>query len=763
MKRLTLAFLTILICSCGLLAQISQGGAPYSFTNTIAVSDAALQAEVVTVPNVANLKSEDRRDEKSGNPLRYAVLQKKNLSLENAGQWITLDNGDRIWKLKISSPDAKAINLLYNNFYLPEGASFFIYNEEKTEVLGSFTSLNNKENGLFATGNVLGTTSILEYYEPAAVSGEGIIEISKVGYVYRLAQGRQEKSSEPCEVDVNCSEGTNWTIQKKGVVRISIVAGNGQFWCTGSLINNTKQDCKPYVLTALHCGLNSSNNDFSQYIFYFNYESNGCGSGNAPENQSITGCTKRVDSGDGGGDSGSDFLLVEIANTIPTAYNPYYNGWNANNTASSSGVSIHHPAGDRKKISTYTKTLTSDSWESAAGSHWAVQWAATPNGHGVTEGGSSGSPIFNNAGLIVGQLTGGGSYCDTPAAGDLYGKMSYNWTSNPGGKLKQWLDPTNSGQKVLNGSFTPCADGGDTATCSDGIQNQGETAIDCGGPCAACPTCEDGIQNGNETAVDCGGSCSPCDTGGGDGNTCSVAAVHPTTGQTLTNTGCIASVQAADDYCCGTGWDGLCQEAYDACAGSNDDGGDTGSSSCEKPSSFSITNVKTNRTTVNWNTVTAAIKYQIRYREAGYNDPWMFRSSTVNKKTLYSLFWYTEYEYQVRTKCPTGWTGWSGKKYFTTADLNSAPIAGSESVVEETLAVSVYPNPSSGVIRLDGSGLEGITTIRVHSAVGKELLVQEGEATSNLRLNLSGFSDGIYFITIETAKNKIIERFVLAK
>lgn len=30
-----------------------------------------------------------------------------------------------------------------------------------------------------------------------------------------------------------------------------------------------------------------------------------------------------------------------------------------------------------------------------------------------------------------------------------------------------------------------------TATCSDGIQNQGETGIDCGGPCAACPTVSD--------------------------------------------------------------------------------------------------------------------------------------------------------------------------------------------------------------------------------------------------------------------------------
>ncbi len=59
--------------------------------------------------------------------------------------------------------------------------------------------------------------------------------------------------------------------------------------------------------------------------------------------------------------------------------------------------------------------------------------------------------------------------------------------------------------------------GGPTPTCSDGIQNQGETGIDCGGPCAPCPitpTCTDGIQNQGETGTDCGGPCAPCPTGG---------------------------------------------------------------------------------------------------------------------------------------------------------------------------------------------------------------------------------------------------------
>jgi len=76
---------------------------------------------------------------------------------------------------------------------------------------------------------------------------------------------------------------------------------------------------------------------------------------------------------------------------------------------------------------------------------------------------------------------------------------------------------------------------GSCASCSDGIQDQGESGVDCGGPnCAGCgtgetcalatdclslvcsggictaPTCSDGVQNQGEVGVDCGGPCRSC-------------------------------------------------------------------------------------------------------------------------------------------------------------------------------------------------------------------------------------------------------------
>ncbi|MDZ7845751.1 MAG: hypothetical protein U5L96_02660 [Owenweeksia sp.] len=53
-------------------------------------------------------------------------------------------------------------------------------------------------------------------------------------------------------------------------------------------------------------------------------------------------------------------------------------------------------------------------------------WAATANGHGVTEGGSSGCPLLDADGLIRGVLTGGLATCVANTDPDYYGKFSYS-------------------------------------------------------------------------------------------------------------------------------------------------------------------------------------------------------------------------------------------------------------------------------------------------------------------------------------------------
>ena len=456
-----LSFLFLLVFAFDSYSQVALNVEPLSDRATF-IERATLENLRLLPPDASLIYAEDVLAEEAGKPPRYAVHIPVNSNMTNSGSWIELKGGARIWRLRLESPGALATTIMYDEFSLPEGARLHIYNDDKSSVIGAFTSFNNQDGGTFATQLVMGEACTIEYYEPSNVRGLGHIQIAQLGHCYRnvFPPNYEEDSrggSQFCEVDVNCSEGNNWQDEKHGVLGMSIATNFGSSWCTASLVNNTSLDCKNYILSAMHCTENSNNGNFGQYVFYFNYESTGCGSGNVNQNQSVTGCTLRADSDDNGGGSGSDFALMEHLGSIPSSYDPYYNGWNAQNVASGSGVGIHHPAGDRKKISTYTSQLTTGGW-GINNTHWNVNWESTTNGHGVTEGGSSGSPLFDIQGRIVGTLTGGGSYCsDIPnPSDDQYGKMSYHWTSNPGDDLRDWLDAANTGQLTLSGTYAPC-------------------------------------------------------------------------------------------------------------------------------------------------------------------------------------------------------------------------------------------------------------------------------------------------------------------
>jgi len=259
----------------------------------------------------------------------------------------------------------------------------------------------------------------------------------------------------------NCPEGNNWQYQKHGVSRIYLKYGNGFFWCTGSLLNNALQDNEPFLLTADHCAPIITPEELMQWVFYFNYEAPGCEKPTTtPVGNSMTGAVKLASANT----DGSDFLLLRLADTVPLSYEPYFNGWTVENVSSPPGVTIHHPVGDIMKISTYTEPVESAPWFSTPGTHWRVYWTETETNWGVTEGGSSGAPLFDNTGKIIGTLTGGQAACEPNGAGsgtgpdkpDYYGKFSYSWDQNgnePQQQLKYWLDPNNSGLTKLAGKF----------------------------------------------------------------------------------------------------------------------------------------------------------------------------------------------------------------------------------------------------------------------------------------------------------------------
>jgi hypothetical protein len=393
-------------------------------------------------------------------PYRFAVNLPVNKGLDR-GIWTALPDGGKMWNLIIEAPGAKAVTIYFDRFRLPGGGELFLFNRDKTQILGAYTEENNAQSGCFATELIRGDQVTLEYYQPEHVTGLPVIHISEIAYAYRGVPDPDEETgfgaSGPCEVNANCEEGNGWERQKQGVIRIEVKKLGGTYWCSGSVVNNTKQDFLPYILTADHCGNKATKDDLQQWIFYFGYQSTGCPDPTTePGSQTMTGAVLKARSGDVITEGGSDFYLILLNFFIPGNFDVIYNGWSLADIASPSGVTIHHPMGDIKKISTYTTPLVSTNWSGNPGqTHWRVYWAATANGHGVTEGGSSGAPIFDDTGYIIGTLTGGESSCDSANLNkpDYYGKFSYHWNSNGNDstvRLDYWLDPVNSGLEILN-------------------------------------------------------------------------------------------------------------------------------------------------------------------------------------------------------------------------------------------------------------------------------------------------------------------------
>ncbi|MCX6305868.1 MAG: T9SS type A sorting domain-containing protein [Bacteroidetes bacterium] len=440
-----------------LSAQISIGGVPSSFSQAIAPDT----SQVVITPS-ASIDALAMEDQQSPLPYRFAVNLPVNLGISTSGHWFTAANGNKGWRLNISSPGALALVLYFDKFDIPEGARVFVYNPKRTQLLGAFTSLNNNRLSTFATALIYGDALTLEYDAPEDLPLPQL-HISEVGHAYRgvsdysgLKNGFGGAGS--CEVNVNCSEGASWQNEKRGVARIMVKRGGSSVWCTGSLVNNVRNDGKPYLLTADHCGNQSTPTELSQWVFYFNYEGPGCTNPTTePPLKSVTGATMIAHGGNSGA-SGSDFFLVLLQSAIPASYNVYFNGWSRDTSPPSpSGTCIHQPSGDIKKISTYTAPLQQSIWINGSKlAHWKVRWVQTDHGHGTTEGGSSGSPLFDNLGRLVGTLTGGDSKCDSASLNlpDWYGMFSYSWDQNGTDStevLKYWLDPDNTGVMTLNG------------------------------------------------------------------------------------------------------------------------------------------------------------------------------------------------------------------------------------------------------------------------------------------------------------------------
>ena len=443
MKKIILSLFTFLFIFL-VVGQQGDGGLPNALKD---LNYKQIDQREFSKPDVEALRAEDEiNDPQKNGPWRFGYNHYTSLNMSNSGTWIDYPNGDRIWMLLVKCEEALTVNLTLKDVKIPLGNELYVYNPDKSFILGKFTEYH-LYNGELGTELIPGNTAVLEYYVPAAnKNSEASLGVSIVTHGYRTANEFMTKafgSSGSCNRNANCAEGAAWTNERNAAVML--VSGSSGF-CSGSLINNTLNDGKPYVLTANHCYSNPAS-----WIFRFNWQSTDCTNpSTSPTFQSLSGAVLRAKG------SASDFCLVEITGglaggTVPTDYSPYFSGWDNSGVTPTMGVGIHHPSGDIKKISFENQPLISTTFGGGSpNTHWGVTGWDT----GVTEGGSSGSPLYDQNHRIVGQLHGGASACGAPVLSDEYGKVSYSWLpsgSDCTNQLKCWLDPNNSGAVFIDG------------------------------------------------------------------------------------------------------------------------------------------------------------------------------------------------------------------------------------------------------------------------------------------------------------------------
>ena len=91
-------------------------------------------------PDVNALRQEDIiLDEQGGQPWRFGFNHPTQINSTSNGIWIQAKNGALIWLVRIKCPEALTINLAFNQTEIPAGNELYVYNPDKTLILGKFT------------------------------------------------------------------------------------------------------------------------------------------------------------------------------------------------------------------------------------------------------------------------------------------------------------------------------------------------------------------------------------------------------------------------------------------------------------------------------------------------------------------------------------------------------------------------------------------------------------------------------------------------
>ena len=433
MKKIFLYLVSILFVTQA-FAQYESAGMPLKYTpEKQGMRRSASNFFIGLNADTTNVSFEDSRRE-----YVTGVTCPVNISMNDGSAFV--EGEMKVWRVGLQSENAKGISIYFDKFLLPERGKLFVYNPSQTIVYGAFTSENNNDENKLLIRPLPSDTVIVEYQEPLDAPFEAELHISLA--THELRKVNKFMDSNECTPVLSTQSGTEQL--KQSVCLLYMVGPTKSYWGSGALINNANH--KPYIFTAGH---NLTDADMAtRTIYYFNYQ--------VPTvEETFQGSRQFTISGSTliSRDDKVDFALAELNKMPPADYRPYLAGW-TRNTPKAPYMCIQHPYGDIKKISYANELYVGYFNDTRYRTYWWVKrWQ-----DGITQSGSSGSPLFDADGYIIGELTGGDSFCDTPS-NDYFCQFSAAWDfySDKSKQLACYLDPSGTGAMSMYG-YDPYAE-----------------------------------------------------------------------------------------------------------------------------------------------------------------------------------------------------------------------------------------------------------------------------------------------------------------
>ena len=414
---------------------------------------ARVQTHFVVLPEL-ELEKTLASDEASGRALQIgtarAVAATTSVAqTQSALQWTALPSGQQVAAINIQSTGAYGLRAGVLVDSLPDGALLRIYSQEHPDAIvehsgaqiNALLAQNRKAGETGAAANTWWTPEVgagdttVEVVLPTGIPADELrISIPRVSHIYYnlslptesewaardQTDSAKADASESCRIDVSCTN--NYQTERNAVARMSFIREGGlSYICTGTLLNNPKGDFVPYFLTANHC-LNTQAEASTLQTRWF-YRSSGCNSGASgayspwrTAGAILLHATPRTDS-----------ILLRL-NDMPPA-GVHYAGWDATKVSpiGQDIYGLHHAGGDLLRYSVgvvagYASCNPNangglNCMGDADGGYYSVSWS-----QGKTEGGSSGSALFDD-GRVIGVLYGGKSRCQDPRGRSLYSRF----------------------------------------------------------------------------------------------------------------------------------------------------------------------------------------------------------------------------------------------------------------------------------------------------------------------------------------------------